>query len=88
MEKEVFNPHRMICCPIIRFNVYGFKPFWELMFHYFISEAQGVCGASMSGSVTTQFGWSWSAVFGPDRLVFIVSDVAAVVARWGAPRDL
>ena len=39
VEKEVSDPHHRICCPIIRFDVYGFKPFWEFMFHYFISEA-------------------------------------------------
>ena len=55
VEKEVFDPHCRICCSIIRFDVYGFKPFWVFMIHYFICEAQGVCGASMSGYVTTQF---------------------------------
>ena len=39
VEKEIFDPHRGVCCPIIWFYVNGFKPFWEFMFHYFVSEA-------------------------------------------------
>ena len=35
------------------------------MLHYLIGEALGVRGASVSGNVTTQFGWSPYAVFGP-----------------------
>ena len=39
MEKEILDPYRGICCSIIRFDIHGFKPFWEFMFHYFICEA-------------------------------------------------
>ena len=39
VEKEIFNPYRGVCCPIIWFDAYGFKPFWEFMLHYFVSEA-------------------------------------------------
>ena len=39
VEKEIFNPYRRVCCPIIWFDIYGFKPFWEFMLHYFASEA-------------------------------------------------
>ena len=37
-----------VCSPIILFDVHEFKPFQEFMFHYFISEAEGVCDASIS----------------------------------------
>ena len=40
VEKEIFDPHG-VCCRIIWFYVYGFEPFWEFMFHYFVSEAKG-----------------------------------------------
>ena len=39
VEKIVFDPHREVCCAIVRFDVYGFKPFGDLMIHYFVSEA-------------------------------------------------
>ena len=35
------------------------------------------------GHVTTQLGWSWSAVFGPDRFVFVTSGKVVVVAHLG-----
>ena len=54
VEKEIFDPYRGVFCAIVRFDVDGFKPFWEFMIHYFISEAEGVCGASVPGYVTTQ----------------------------------
>ena len=53
MEKKIVNPYRGICCSIIRFDIHGFKPFWEFVLHYVISEAEGVCGASISGQVAT-----------------------------------
>ena len=39
LKKIVFDPNRGVCCAIIRFNVNGFKPFGDLMIHYFICEA-------------------------------------------------
>ena len=56
VEEIVLDPDRGVCCAIVGFDVYGFKPFRDLMIHYFVSEAQGVCGASVSGDFTTQFG--------------------------------
>ena len=53
MEKKVFNPYRGISRSIVFFNVYGFKPFRELVLHYLIGKAHGVCIASVSGNVTT-----------------------------------
>ena len=53
MEKKVLNPYRGICCSIIWFNIHGFKPFWAFVLHYLVSEAKGVCGASVSGHVAT-----------------------------------
>ena len=50
VEKEILDPHSGVCCAIVLLDVDGFKPFWEFMFHYFISEAGGV-GASMLGFV-------------------------------------
>ena len=53
MEKKVLNPYRGVYCAMIWLDVHGFKPFREFKFHYFISEAEGVCGASISGQVVT-----------------------------------
>ena len=32
-------------------HIHMFKPFWEFVLHYFINDAEGVCGASISGQV-------------------------------------
>ena len=39
MKEIIFDPNREVCCAIVGFNVHGFKPFRDLMIHYFISEA-------------------------------------------------
>ena len=39
VEKEIFDPYRGVCCPIIWFDVHGLEPFWEFMLHYFVREA-------------------------------------------------
>ena len=39
VEKKIFYPDCGICRAIVCFDLNGFKPFWELMFHYFIGEA-------------------------------------------------
>ena len=39
MKEIVFDPNRGVCCAIIGFNIDGFKPFGDLMIHYFICEA-------------------------------------------------
>ena len=54
------------------------------MIHHFVSEAEGVCGASVPGYVATQLELVWVAVFGPAGLVADVSG-ATIIARWGAP---
>ncbi len=51
VEKEIFDPYCGVCCAIVLFDVYGFEPFWEFMIHHFVSEAEGVCGASVPGYV-------------------------------------
>jgi hypothetical protein len=56
MDKKIFNPYSGICRSIVCFNVYGFKPFWKLVLHYLIGKAHGVCGASISGNITAEFG--------------------------------
>ena len=55
------------------------------MIHYFVSEVEGVCGASVPSYVATQFRLVWVAMFGPAGLVDDVSGAAVIVARWGAP---
>ena len=55
------------------------------MIHHFVSEAEGVRGASVPGYVATQFELVWVAVFGPARLVDSVSGVTVIVACWGMP---
>ena len=39
VKEIIFDPNRGVCCAIVGFNVYGFKPFRDLMIHYFVSEA-------------------------------------------------
>ena len=39
MEEIILNPNRGVCCAIIGFDINGFKPFRDLMIHYFVSEA-------------------------------------------------
>ena len=56
VEKKIFNPYSEICHSIVSFDVYGFEPFRKLVLHYLIGKAHGVCGASISGNITTEFG--------------------------------
>ena len=39
MEEVILNPYGGICCSIVCFYVYGFKPFWKLVLHYLIGKA-------------------------------------------------
>ena len=39
VKEIIFNPNRGVCCAVVGFDVYGFKPFRYLMIHYFVSEA-------------------------------------------------
>ena len=54
------------------------------MTHHFISEAEGVCGASVPGYVATQVELVWVAVFGSAGLVDDVSGLTVIIVRWGA----
>ena len=45
--KKILNPDGRIRRSIVLFDIYGFKPFWKLMFHDLIGEAYGVCGPSI-----------------------------------------
>ena len=83
VEKEIFYPYFGVCCAIIRFNIDGFKPFWDLMIHYLICEAQWVCGASVLGDIATELERALSVVFGPAGLT--VSGVTVIVTYCGAP---
>ena len=57
------------------------------MIHHFVSEAEGVRGALVPGYVATQFKLVWVAVFGPVGLVYGISVVTVIVARWARPLD-
>ena len=39
VKEIIFDPNCRVCRAIVGFNVYGFKPFRDLMIHYFVSEA-------------------------------------------------
>ena len=39
VKEIIFDPNRGVCRAIVGFDVYGFKPFRDLMIHYFVSEA-------------------------------------------------
>ena len=83
MKEIVFDPNHGVCCAIIRFNIDGFKPFWDLMIHYLICEAQWVCGASVLGDIATELKRALSILFGPAGLT--VSGATVVVTYHGAP---
>ena len=53
VKEIIFDPNRGVYCAIVGFDVYGLKPFWEFVIHYFIDEAKWVCGASMLGHTAT-----------------------------------
>ena len=83
MKEVVLDPDRGVCCAIIRFNIDGFKPFWDLMIHYLICEAQWVCDASVLGDIATELKRALSVVFGPAGRT--VSGVTVIVTYRGAP---
>ena len=85
MDKKVLNPYCGICCSIILFDIHWFKPFWEFVLHYFASEVEGVCGASISAQIVAQFGWSPYAVFDLGVVMPGASVPVAVFAHWGTP---
>ena len=39
VEKKIFNQDGRIRRSIVLFDVYGFQPFWKLVFHDLIDEA-------------------------------------------------
>ena len=39
VKEIIFDPNRGVCCAIVGFDINGFKPFRDLMIHYFVSEA-------------------------------------------------
>ena len=55
------------------------------MFHYFISEAEGVCGASEPGYVAAYSYWVWSVMSGLAGFMSIVSGMTVGVMSCGAP---
>ena len=55
------------------------------MIHYFVNEAEGVCGTSVPGYLATQLELVWVVVFGTTGLVDDVSGATIIVARWGTP---
>ena len=56
VEKKIFNPYTGICRAIVRLDVHGFKPLWELVLHYLVGKAHGVCGTSIPGDIATELG--------------------------------
>ena len=51
LENEVLNPHRGVRGSILCFYVHGLESFWEFVIQDLISEAMGMCGASVSGCI-------------------------------------
>lgn len=56
VEEEIFDPDSWIGCPIVLFDVYGFKPVREVMFHYFVCETNRVSGPFKSSRVVSNVG--------------------------------
>ena len=55
------------------------------MSHYFVSEAKGVCGASVSGYVAVYSDWVWSVMSGLAGFISIVSGMTIGVMSYGVP---
>ena len=53
------------------------------MFHYFVSEAEGVCGASIMGNNATEFGGSPYVVFALSEVVLVTRGLIVVLSCWG-----
>ena len=85
VENEILDPYCRIGCAVVCFDIDGLEPLGEFVIQYFICEAEGVCGASISGQVTMQLGWSLSAVFGPDVVMLLTPSWRAVLAHQGMP---
>jgi hypothetical protein len=54
VEEEILYPYGRVCGSVVWFNVHGLEAFWELVLHYPLYEAQGVCGAPNSGYITSE----------------------------------
>ena len=85
VEKEVFNPHSRVCCPVILFYVYGFKPFKELMLHNIVYEAQWVGSASDLGYVTPEIGCCLGSVLFLASMVAVKPRLVPVPSSGGVP---
>ena len=52
MENKILDPYCGIGCSVVCFDIDRLEPLGEFVIQYFICEAEGVCGASLSGRVT------------------------------------
>src|SRR3954468_7476960 len=86
VKEIILNPYCRICRTIVRFDIDGFKTLWDFMIHYFVCEAQWVCGAPVLGYVTTQLERAEPAVFVPAG--FIVSGVTIITCRRASTQSI
>ena len=71
VEEKILNPYGWVSCPIVLLYVYGFKPFRELMLHYFVCETQRMGSASYSSYFTLVIGVCPSLVSFPALIVMV-----------------
>ena len=83
VEKEIFDPYGRVCCPVILFNVYGFKPFGELVSHHLIRETHWVSGAPDPGYITPETGCHLGLVLFPSSVVSIPPSLISVFPGGG-----
>ena len=82
MEKKVFNPYGWVRGAIVRFYVDGFKPIWELVFHYPICKTDRVGWSSEPSGVVSSFGRESCVILISGAAVPIQPGIIAVVPSW------
>ena len=70
VEEEILYSYGRVCGSIVWFNVYRLEAFWELVLHYPLCEAEGVCGAPNSGYIASE-------VFGPPNPLLLPESIVS-----------
>ena len=71
VEEEILYPYGWIRGSVVRFNVHKLEAFRELVLHYPLCEAQGVCGAPNSGYVASEVFGPPNPLLFPDSIVLV-----------------
>ena len=85
VEKEVFNPHRRVCCPVILLDVYGLKPIEELVLHHFIYKTHWVCGTPEPGHIALEIGCHPDTMLLPGSIVLVTTGLVSIPSYGSVP---